>query len=504
MKTLDSQEIEGLVRDLFRSLTEDQTPAPVFSLDYHDLELQQQEIMADEEIKALSAEIATRQFGAETEGVARRLSASVGAEFDMLTPLRQQQLSEGVARALRERARYTLFRQTTTLDPFLPIDPLFGTRPVQSIANSPVLQTALPPELGNQSGTGGSMAERIAMYLKTGDWTDKTRDEKAGVLAWFEEFIGPETDVRMITGDDVIGFMKAVKHLRKHAKTGGSFEAAQTTVKEHRVGLKTAKKKLDTAKAFLNWLEMMGAIQSVPAKSIRFKKTKTPKSKARRTFVSDELGVLFSSPLYSGYANPKKRYIPGELLERDDHFWMPLILLYTGMRLAEPLQIAAQDVHLESDYPYFDLDLEKLKLKEEVSDRFVPIHPDLIEFGFLDFVKQRQKSGGAERLFRRIVSKGEVGNYYSQWLGRYLDRVGLTDPRLVAHSLRHGFKDALRNAGVPDGEQRFIMGHSSSDAADHYGSGADLDVLWKYVAKLDLKLPQQIKTDLSTISSGGF
>ena len=135
---------------------------------------------------------------------------------------------------------------------------------------------------------------------------------------------------------------------------------------------------------------------------------------------------------------------------------------------------------------------------QDVSDRFVPIHPDLISFGFGDFVRERQKQAPKKRLFRGINSKGQVSNYYSKEIGRYLNRVGLTDQRLVAHSFRHGFKDALRNAAVPEGEQKFIMGHSDSQAAHNYGTGSKIDVLWGWVAKLDLGLSPSVKSCLSS------
>ncbi|MCF6291823.1 MAG: hypothetical protein L3J04_00360 [Robiginitomaculum sp.] len=163
------------------------------------------------------------------------------------------------------------------------------------------------------------------------------------------------------------------------------------------------------------------------------------------------------------------------------------------MRLAEPLFLSTGNVIIDTPYPYMNLDLSKQKLKNAGSEREVPIHPDLIEFGFIDFVKVRQKAGLSGRLFHRITSKGDVSNYYSKYLGRYIDRIGLTDPRLVAHSFRHGFKDALRNANIPEGEQYRIMGQSPKDVGQTYGVGSDINVLWEHAAKTDLLLTDEVK-----------
>ena len=48
---------------------------------------------------------------------------------------------------------------------------------------------------------------------------------------------------------------------------------------------------------------------------------------------------------------------------------------------------------------------------------------------------------------------------------------GYIDERMVFDSFRHTFKQHARLAGILEGVQRQIMGHSSSDTADEYGSG---------------------------------
>jgi integrase len=54
---------------------------------------------------------------------------------------------------------------------------------------------------------------------------------------------------------------------------------------------------------------------------------------------------------------------------------------------------------------------------------------------------------------------------------------GITDPRLVFHSIRHTVKDRLRAARVPEAEQRALLGHAGQGVADSYGLGFPLNVL---------------------------
>jgi integrase len=59
-------------------------------------------------------------------------------------------------------------------------------------------------------------------------------------------------------------------------------------------------------------------------------------------------------------------------------------------------------------------------------------------------------------------------------LGKWLTKIKLRDPDAekpkATHSLRHTFKDALRELGVSRDIANKIQGHTAGDAADDYGS----------------------------------
>ena len=119
---------------------------------------------------------------------------------------------------------------------------------------------------------------------------------------------------------------------------------------------------------------------------------------------------------------------------------------------------------------------DKLRLKNAASERDVPVHPELERLGFLQYVAAMRGAGEA-RLFPRLRPNvyGRLTAKWGEWFGPYLRNVcGLTDKRLVFHSFRHTFKQYARHAGIEEGVQRQIMGHSSTDVADEYGSGYPL------------------------------
>ena len=68
-------------------------------------------------------------------------------------------------------------------------------------------------------------------------------------------------------------------------------------------------------------------------------------------------------------------------------YWIPLIGIYTGMRLNEICQLYVDDVKYLNRIWYFRLTNERSdqSLKNKQSKRLVPIHPKLIELGFIDF-----------------------------------------------------------------------------------------------------------------------
>ncbi|GLZ22654.1 DUF6538 domain-containing protein [Burkholderia plantarii] len=165
---------------------------------------------------------------------------------------------------------------------------------------------------------------------------------------------------------------------------------------------------------------------------------------------------------------------------RDDRegFWLPLLGLYTGARLAELCQLTPSDVREET---YFDADGERRawciyinndsdgkRVKTASSVRRIPIHPVLIEQGFIDLAKSRF---GKLRIFDLEPNKaGEFGQDFSKVYGKFLrGTCGITDPKRVFHSYRHTFKDVCRECGISKELADAMQGHDDGDSSSEYG-----------------------------------
>ena len=216
-------------------------------------------------------------------------------------------------------------------------------------------------------------------------------------------------------------------------------------------------------------------IPSNHAKLKKFPEKKRAKDK-RREFNKDELGALFSGPVHKAGSRP----IGGA---GEAAYWLPLLALYTGARQTELGQLHPDDVYEEA---YFgEGDTEKSawvmrfaeneergqKVKNEGSERRVPIHADLIALGFLKVVAAA-KAERRTRIFHKInpTAEGELMGNWSKWFSRYLRKVcGVTDDRVVFHSFRHSFKHYARDVDVPTEVSNEITGHETGDVANQYG-----------------------------------
>lgn len=200
------------------------------------------------------------------------------------------------------------------------------------------------------------------------------------------------------------------------------------------------------------------------------------------------------SPQYTGHLSSTSRGKPGKFIIRDSKFWLPLIGIFTGMRLGEIVQLIASDVRKENGIVFIDVNKDGgetgKSLKTKTSKRRIPLHPLLYQVGFLDYVGEVNSNTSARRLFTEI-KKGANGDYsqnVSKHFGRYFKTIGIKTPRTTFHSLRHNFTDALREAEVEDSHIKAFLGHADTSTTAIYRSGVPLKVLAKDIQRVSYDL----------------
>jgi integrase len=236
--------------------------------------------------------------------------------------------------------------------------------------------------------------------------------------------------------------------------------------------------------ALLNFAINEGYIDRNPAKGLRVVDP-IPRRDRRLPFSKDQLRAIFNAPLYRGCVDDAYGYaMSGDTQPRRARFWVPLIALFSGMRLNEICQLDLTDIRRVDGVDCFLVTSRSLgsggdkKVKTGTSERYVPIHPHLVEIGFLSFVDERRHAG-ALKLFADLTLSG-TGYYsdaFSKWFRRFLVKSHATAPRTCFHSFRHCFRDALREARIDHdvalalGGWSLGSGKENVEVAEAYGSG---------------------------------
>jgi len=173
--------------------------------------------------------------------------------------------------------------------------------------------------------------------------------------------------------------------------------------------------------------------------------------------------------------------------------------LFHGLRLNEAAQLYTEDVKHLGGIDYLAIREERedgskcdKRLKTKQSKRNVPIHPELIRIGFLDFVAARRKDRTSPRLFPELSagSTGYFSNAFSKWFARFAEHALGHSTEATFHSFRHQFRDATRAARLGIESVARLAGWQSGDPNQQrqvfeYGGGEELlRVLAEDIAKV--------------------
>jgi len=158
--------------------------------------------------------------------------------------------------------------------------------------------------------------------------------------------------------------------------------------------------------------------------------------------------------------------------------------------------MAVEEVELLDDFWVFNVNANPLgdlprRLKTPASARKIPVHPELIRLGLLDFLKKPRKN---RLIFPDAIADTHSVNVvfsdiYSKRLNRIIREVGITDPAVVVHSLRHYCRQATKHAEIPIEAAKQIGGWTTGgDMAEHYGGGFSLKKLNKLMKRVKFKV----------------
>lgn len=266
--------------------------------------------------------------------------------------------------------------------------------------------------------------------------SSKRVGEYHAAIREFEEAIG-------VTQPGMVTIAQARAWFEQLQQTSGSF--------------KTARKKLGCLSQLFAVAVEQRRLDHNPFDGLRIK---TPKDHVTRGYQPFNRGELVQIYRHLGKDKDKERW------------WICLLLLATGARASEILNLRHKDIRTSEQGNLFiafrhePLDGYPLLLKSATSnERDTPIHQTLIKRGFKKLITP-DKPGYIWKISRNVQG-------FSSWFNEQLVELGIYRFReTTVHSLRGTNKDLLREKGVPAEVHLALTGHAQKEVGDRaYGKG---------------------------------
>lgn len=330
-------------------------------------------------------------------------------------------------------------------------------------------------------------AEKVA----EGSWTQKTHDEHAALHELLVQVLD-NVDTSTIGHKEARRFKETLlslpANMGKGQYAGKSVrQLLQANIPDNaRMHPRTVNEKLQRASSMFLWAVRHGYTAVNPFEGLKMRLSSRA-SEERATFDADDLRTIFDPMRFSL-----------EKLRKPFMFWCPLLALYTGARAQELAQLRVQDV-FEAEPGLWAIRIaeEAGRLKTISSRREIPLHPAILQRGFLEYV-ERVKVAGHEKLFPEAWdTQNGPGDKLSRWFAVYRKNLKIGSlkkgdglPVKCFHSFRHNFANGLKQAGAGPLKIGQLLGHADpSLATGRYGKNFLLQPLYETVCLLSFDFP---------------
>jgi integrase len=313
-------------------------------------------------------------------------------------------------------------------------------------------------------------------------WTPKTADRWEVTFRHLVEGLG-NVPVNGVTRDDMVAFLGRLRQLPANAQKkadlkGLDFRALTDperpgAVKHKAIASQTINDHMTRIAGFFRWclkIEDYNVTRN-PAEGLSVAQSDVV---PRKPFTLDQLDKLFGSSMWQ-----QRKFL------HPHHYWLMPIAMLTGMRLNEICQLSPKDFMKVGDVEVIKCaDLaDGGRRKSESATRRIPVHPELISMGLLQWVERMRKQRQSQLFPELKAGRDGHGQAPSKWFGRYKEACGITGREHVFHSFRHWFISQRLNEGVADHMIGALVGHEQGVVTtDIYWSDRDAEKLLAVVA----------------------
>ena len=201
-----------------------------------------------------------------------------------------------------------------------------------------------------------------------------------------------------------------------------------------------------------------------PAEGVEVRATRAPVTRSQGFTDQEALKILTAAMVDP--AELGRRSIENKRAIR----WGPWLCAFTGARVTEIMQLRKSDVVVDGAMPYLCITPEAGSVKTG-KFRNVPLHPQIIEMGFLEMVRGLPDGP----LFFKLDDKAaadplaaaqNAGDKIRAWVRSV---VGIKEAIQPNHAWRHRFKTVCRDVGLHPEVVDALVGHEDGRASTHYG-----------------------------------
>ncbi|WP_264984108.1 site-specific integrase [Pseudodesulfovibrio portus] len=350
--------------------------------------------------------------------------------------------------------------------------PIFAERAANQRAQQSIVLQDVEPKAKPNIPVSEFIKKYVQTKIKDGNWRLNGVETHENRLANLVDILG-DINIHSITREDMRAVRDTLRKLPPNRQRSKEYKGKTVdellALKPAKVlSVKTVNMTLEAISSLFEWGIREGELSANPAKGLQLKDTRQAIT-LRDPFSLEDIQTIFSSP-----------YFIEDKYKNAGYFWIPLIALYSGMRLEEIAQLYLGDIYQDEDGVWvFDINdnpdrtgqIDK-QVKNINAKRLVPLHHDLIEIGLLKYY-DRMISKGEARLFPLLNKTEKVKKYGKQpgkKLGDLVKSLDLTGKKSF-HSFRHTFSDYFKQRGEHTDIFRQVYGHEIPGlAGNQYGS----------------------------------
>ncbi|ELR8704530.1 tyrosine-type recombinase/integrase [Vibrio vulnificus] len=243
---------------------------------------------------------------------------------------------------------------------------------------------------------------------------------------------------------------------------------------------------LAAVRQFYKWLCQREDVAKNIFEGVSVQRRQVKASEQRQRWSKQQLIKLFE---HRSLKDPEKG-VERTQNELED-YWIPQLLLYSGARISEICQLDTSDIKCIDNIWCIDINDNgsNKRLKSVSAKRLVPLHPTLINHGFLRYAQNRYENRQSKLFsFKPIGANMDWSKAYINRFSKILDELGyMASYRPTLHSFRHTFIDELQQRGIAENIVADLAGHAKPTVTyGRYGKRINLRNLQAVVNQIDM------------------